>query len=380
MRPWMIVLSSAAVAIVAAAAIARPELSLTQRSAIVPSLMPLLPKLAVTALAAYALCAILLTAGSLVGSSLRLRRHLARTPAHHGPAGSDWTAAFEASALRRLAPALAFAPPRPPRADGTVVVQGRFRPEEARRETARLCYIWAARTHFFSALIVLAAAVGLGVAQQYGPLPVSIGPIPTVPAASIVIGLMLLAVLTRLAVDVTVEPLIEMVARLPAEPVEVALLRRAIELLEAGRVPAAARDAVAPVAAMQIPDRLVGVFEEGHRALVDAVERLSATTAVLAATARSSIEGLETAVRDSELRGQPAAETSIIDSAGLSRLQDVVAALTAALERVPAWPTAGDSVAGDSAAGIGPGPSRREAEPDLARELKTLLQEIGTAS
>ena len=40
---------------------------------------------------------------------------------------------------------------------------------------ARLYHIWAARTHFFSALIVLAAAAALGLAQQHGALPVVAG-------------------------------------------------------------------------------------------------------------------------------------------------------------------------------------------------------------
>jgi len=373
MKPWMIVLSSAVVAIAAALAMARPELSLTAHSEIVPSLMPLLPTLAVTALAVYALCAILLTAGSLVGSCLLLRRRLARTPAYHGPARPDWTAAFEASGLRRLAPALGVPPPRLARAHGAVVVQKLFRPEEARREAARLCYIWAARAHFFSALIVLAAAVALGAAQQHGALPVSIGPIPTVAAALIVGGLILLAVLTRLAIDVMVEPLIEIISGLPAEPVEAALLRRAVELLEAGRTANPVLDGNAAAAMVQIPEQVVGVFEAGRRALFDAIEHLSATTDGLAVATRSAIEGLEAAIRDGGLRQHPAAETSIPDTAGLSRLHEAVVALTAVLERVPASAAAGDS-AGD------PASPRREAEPDLAQELKKLLQEIGTAS
>ena len=78
MRPWMIVLSSAAVAIAAAAGVAVPELSLTPHSATVPVLVPLLPTLVVTALAGYALCAILLTAANLVVGCLLLRRRVAR--------------------------------------------------------------------------------------------------------------------------------------------------------------------------------------------------------------------------------------------------------------------------------------------------------------
>ena len=127
MRPWIIVLSSAVVAAAAVAALARPALSLAPPAAILPGLMPLLPTLVVAALAVYALCAILLTSGNLIAEALRLRRHLDRNPPHHGPARPDWTAAFERSGLRRLIPPPAAVQPRPAPADGTVVLQGRFR-------------------------------------------------------------------------------------------------------------------------------------------------------------------------------------------------------------------------------------------------------------
>ena len=95
MRLWIIVLSSAVLALAAAAALVRPEVTLTPHAAILPSLMPLLPTVAVTALAVYGLCTILLTSGNLIAEGLRLRRYLARNPPHHGPARPDWTAAFE---------------------------------------------------------------------------------------------------------------------------------------------------------------------------------------------------------------------------------------------------------------------------------------------
>jgi hypothetical protein len=376
MKPWMIVLSSALVAIAAVAGVAMPELSLTPHSGIVPKLALLLPTLVVTALAGYALCAILLTTGSLVVGCLLLRHRVAGAPAQRDPARPDWSAALAASGLRRLMPALAVPPRRPARgheADGTVVLQSRFRPEEARREMARLYRVWAARGHFFSAVIVLTAAAALGLAQQHGALPQASGPIPTIPAALILVGLILLAVLGRLAVDVAVEPLIELLARLPAEPVEVALLRRAVELLEAGPTATPAQDDSALASMLQIPDRVVGVFEDGRRALFDAIEHLSATTDGLALSTRSAIEGLEAAVRDTERRQPPATESVLLDAAGLSRLQEAVVALTAALERAP--PSAiGDHAAGHDSAGPG-----RDADPHLAEELKQLLQEIGTA-
>ncbi len=374
MKPWMIVLSSALVAIAAAAGVALPELSLTPHPEIVHHLVPLLPTLMVTALAGYALCAILLTAASLVFSCLLLRHRVVGAPAQGGPTRPGWAAALAASGLRRLMPAAAVPPRRSARVDGAIVLQSRFRPEEARREMARLYHIWAARSHFFSALIVLTAAAALGLAQQHGALPQASGPIPTVPAALILVGLVLLAVLGRLAVDVAVEPLIELLSRLPAEPIDVALLRRAVELLEAGPAASSAQDDGALASVLQIPDRVVGVFEDGRRALFDAIEHLSATTDGLALSTRAAIEGLEAAVRDSERHQRLATESAIPDAAGLSRLQEAVVALTAALERAPPLVPVGERSTGPDSAFAG-----RDADPRLADELKQLLHEIGTA-
>ncbi len=372
MRPWIIVLSSATAAIAAAAAMAWPALSLTPPGAIAPALIPLMPTLAVTALAVYALCAIVLAAGNLVVLSLRLRRHLAPGPAHQGPARPDW-AAFADSGLRRLAPPSANPQPRSARPDGAVVLQGRFHPGEARKEVARLYYIWAARTHFFSALIALACAVALGAAQQHGLLPIVTGLIPTVPAGLILVGLILLAALARLAVDVTIDPLIEAISGFPTESMDVSLLRRAVELLEVAPTPRRDRDLGDSASISQVPDRLVSALEEGHRALSNAIERLSATTDGLASTAQSSIETLESTFRVAEQR-QPPAMPAMADVAEFSQLRQAMVALTAALERIPPGPAAGR----DMAPGTDLAARRREAQPDLADQLKQLLQEIGT--
>jgi hypothetical protein len=372
MRPWIIVLSSATVAICAAAAMAWPGLSLTPPAAIAPALIPLMPTLVVTALAVYALCAIVLAAGNLVVVSLWLRRHFAPNSAHQGAAPPGW-AAFAESGLRRLAPPLANLQPGSARPDGMVVLQSRFHPEEARKEVARLYYIWAARTHFFSALIALACAVALGAAQQHGPLPLVTGLIPTVPAGLILVGLILLAILARLAVDVTIEPLIEAIAGFPTEPIDVSLLRRAVELLEVAPTPRRERDLGDSASISQIPNRLVSALEEGHRTLSDAIERLSATTDGLAATAQSSIETLESTFRGAEQRQRPAIPAAA-DMAELSQLRQAVVALTAALEHIPPGPAASR----DMATGTDLSTRRREAQPDLADQLKQLLQEIGT--
>lgn len=369
MRPWIIVLSSATAAIAAAAAMAWPALSLTPPAAIARTLIPLMPTLVVTALAVYALCAIVLAAGDLVVLSLWLRRHLAPNSAHQGPARPDW-AAFADSELRRLAPPSANPERHSTRADGMVVLQSRFHPGEARREVARLYYIWAARTHFFSALIALACAVALGAAQQHGLLPIVTGLIPTVPAGLILVGLILLAALARLAVDVTIDPLIEAISGFPIESMDVSLLRRAVDLLEAAPTSRRDRDLGDPASISQIPDRLVSALEEGHRALSNAIERLLATTDGLASTAQSSIETLESTFRSAEQRQLPA----MADTAELSQLRQAMVALTAALERVPT----GLVTTRDMEPGTDLAARRREAQPDLADQLKQLLQEIGT--
>ncbi len=379
MRPWIIVLTSVAVAIAAAAAMAGAVLPLTRHAAIMPALTPLLPELAVVALGVYALCAMVLIAANLVGLSLLLRRHFARTPAYRGPAGPDWTAALAAGGLRRLAPLPAAPQPRPARPDGAVVLRRSFRPEEARREVARLCYIWAARTHFFSALIALAAAVALGEAQQHGSLPVVVGPIPTAAAGLIAVGLILIAVLARLAIDVSIDPLIDTMARLPAEPVETALLRRAVELLEAAQSVSLERGREVPAAATQIPGqipaRLAGALEQGQRALSEASERLVAATDGLAALNRSSLEAIEMRLHTVEQSRPAPGRPALAEAAELSQLREAVVALTEALQHVPAPPIA---VGVESAIGTDVAVRRQQAQPALADELKRLLQEIAT--
>ncbi len=371
MRPWIIVLSSAVLAVVAAVSVIWPELSVTPRGAILPSLKPLLPSLVVVALAVYALCAILLTSGDLIEGALRARWYLVRNPPHHGPARPDWASAFDRNGFRRLVPPRAAVQPNPAPADGTVVLQGPFLPGEARREVSRLFYIGAARAHFFSAVIVLAAGVVLGAAQPYNRLSLMPGPIPTVPAGLAVAGLALLAFLARVAVDVAAEPLIEMISRLPAETAETGLLRRTAELLATAATVNPSRAAAAPIDPVLIPERLGEVLEQGHRALFEAVEHLSTTTDGLATTTRSSIEALEAAFRATELREQTYAQHAVLDTAAMTDLRDAVAALTGILQSIRGMPaTAEDDLA--------PNSPRRDRQPDLALELRKLLKEIET--
>jgi hypothetical protein len=334
-------------------------------------LTPLLPAVLVAALTVYALCAILLTSGDLIIGGLQLRHYLAHNPPHTGSAWPDWVAAFDSSRLQRLLPPRAAVQPNPVPADGAVVLQGPFEPHEAWREVARLYYIGAARAHFFSALVMLVAGVMLGAAQAHGPLSFLPGPIPTVPAALAVAGLVLLAILARIAVDVAAEPLIETISRLPAETTEVGLLRRIAELFAAAppanRPPAAA----APAPTLAIPERLDEILEQGYRAVFEAIERLSVTTEGLATTTRASVEALEAAFRAAEQREPAGSPFSAGDAAVMTELRDAVRGLTAVLEHVRHAP----AIEGD----VEP-PAFHGRGPDLALELRKLLQEMETAS
>jgi hypothetical protein len=242
---------------------------------------------------------------------------------------------------------------------------------------ARLYYIGAARAHFFSALVVLIAGVVLGAAQAHGPLSFLPGPIPTVPAALAVAGLVLLAILARIAVDVAAEPLIETLSRLPAETAEIGLLRRIAEVFAAAP-PANRPSAAAPASMPEISERLDAILEQGHRALFEAIERLSVTTEGLAATTeglatttRSSVEALEAAFRGVELREPAGAPYDVGDVAVMTELRDAVRSLTAVLQYVRHAPAVEGDIGSPASHGRG---------PDLALELRKLLQEMETAS
>ena len=160
----------------------------------------------------------------------------------------------------------------------------------------------------------------------------------------------------------------ETISQLPAENIEVRLLRRAVEVLEAA--------SGAPGSTPHLPDRLIGAIEEGHRALRDTIGRLSATVDALGATMQSSVEAVETAMRTTVARLPLIAENSYADAARFSELHAAVEVLTAVLQGLTALP--------DNGGALLPGPDivprRRVVEPQLTRELRKLLQEIEAAS
>jgi len=374
MRPWMIVLSSAIGALFVAAATAIPGAINAPHGEIAPVMLSRWPAVAVAALAVYGLCTVLMTTTTLVADILRLRHHLAQTAADQVSAGREQRAVL-VTGLRRLAPRLAaaLAHSGDPRGGGALDI--RLTMSDIRGEMARLYYVWLARCHFFSALIVLAGIAALALVHDRASLPIEPGAIPTASAMMIIAGLILLGVLGRTAVDVTSEPLLDAICQLPAERIEVRLLSRAVELLElACNRPLTGETMLTPPA--QIPERLVASIEQGHDALFDAINRLSANTEALEAAMRTSVEALETTMHSAAAQQRPTEDSKLAGAAGFSELQTAVEQLTAVLQRLSAVPEGGDEA--KSATDRAPR-SRMAAAPRLARELRQLLQEIEAA-
>ena len=372
MRPWMIVLLSMACAILIAAGLAGPEVLGAALTGSSTAILPGLSMLAVAALAVYALCAMLLATGALLTETLLARHRLDRAGGYHTLAPRDWIQALGTNGLRRLIPRPATEPIEGAAADSMTQLPGRFDSGIARREISRLHYIGLARAHFFSALIVLTALVGLGIAQDHEGARLALVTIPTTSTTLILIGLILLAILSRIAVDVAVEPLIEAISELPAEGVEIGLLRRAVEILES----AATVHSRGPVATLPPPDRLAAVLEENQRTLLDAVRHLSATTDALGATMRSSVDALGEAMSLSQAQLPATADNGEANSYKFTELQGAVEGLTAVLKGLTTPPDIAEQppIGADLAARL------HAHEPQLARELRKLLQEIEIAS
>jgi len=359
MAPWTIVLSSAIGAIVLAGVLAIPELVSVPRSEIGATLVQHLPALVVGALGVYGLGAILLTTADLVAAVVRIRQQLTRAALGLASAWQDWTAAFGTKSYRRLATSLAR--PGSDTGNDSAVLPTTCTASEARSEISRAHYISLAKSHFLSVLIILVGVVGLGIAQDHAALPFQSGAIPTVSTILIVVGLVLLAILGRIAVDVTAEPLLETFSQLSAESHEVGLLRRVVEML------GPARDAVEGGAMNDFrpgfPEQLVSALEEANRPLLDALIRLSENTQSFEAALNSSIMALETKMHAADAQ-QPVDGNAI----PLAELQAAVEELTAVLRQLSAVPEQTQQPV--------PVVRRTGPTPGLAGELRRLLAEI----
>jgi hypothetical protein len=392
MRPWKIVLASAVVAICAAAAMLRPGLAIVRPDAVVPWLLPRLPALGLTLIAVYALIAIISSAGGLIAAALDLRRDLLRTDAlSQAAAALDWIAAFDATPLRALVPRPVGALPKSGRHGTTILLDVRFDPREARAEAAHVYYLWLARTHSLGALVGLAAIAALGFAQGQGGLPFLADRIPIGPAVLVLFGLLLLVLLGRYAIDVTIDPLVDAMSRLPWEQVDAGRLRHAVDLLETARVDAVTSGRSLAGIPSELPERLVLALEDSGRALTLASERLSAAAETQGFATRSAVERLEATLRESVNSTRSWENSGDAGGAQIAALQASVEALTAALERgaAAASPAGGldqdryalvDAVERLSATAETQGTATRSAIEGLEAAMRELALSAGTAS
>ena len=290
MRAWTIALLSLIAAAASVAGLARNLLPAGTPAEIGPVLAAHWPSLSIAAIAAYALAALLLTSAVLVIDMSRLRRRLARLAAqpHHG--GRDLAEAFEPSRLRPLAARLGG-----PADNGSADVA--IRPGELRAEIARLHYIWLIRTQFFTALALLVAFALIRGVQHYRPELAPPGDIPVVLTAIVLVGLVLLAGLSRLAIDTAGEPIVGAAARIPWHQPESPLTRRITDMLQATRsdIAAQARKPARPSSG-ELPDQLARVLDRSRRNSANAAASLSAAAEALRASTASMESTIESAL------------------------------------------------------------------------------------
>jgi hypothetical protein len=174
-------------------------------------------------------------------------------------------------------------------------------------------------------LIVLTALVGLGLAQDHRSVPFLLGEIPAISAILMLVGLILLAILSRIAIDVATEPLIETISQLAAEHIEIGLRRHLVEVIEAVST-ATAVNVGAPASTLQLPERLEAVIEEGQRGLLDATRHLSRTTDAVGARIGSSVDALNAAISAAAVQLPPTADRGN-EAFGFSELQRLEAVI-----------------------------------------------------
>jgi len=385
MRVWIIAVLSLVAAVAAVAALAVPGLRGVAASEIIPILLPYSPTLAVLALVAYAFAALLLTTGTLAGDMIGLRGRIARLAEAGVPTQHDIGAVFGPSRLARLTPRFAptSTPGVPIAAEAIIGTPEIVRPGEVRSEIARLHYIWLARTQFFTAFVLLAATAATGFVQDYAasliPLP---SLIPTVWAFLALGGLILLAGLSRLVIDVTVEPIVEEMLRLPGERPETRLLRRMTELVDSAPTPTpAVRSEMAPASrpmSEESLERLAMAVEESRRAWLDSVADLSAAAAALRSPMSVSAEALEASLHGALERLATAApsgtDTGSFDAGAFAEFQVAVERLTLAINRLGTPSEAPANEAGSPSSEAAP--RRSSAANRVAAELAKLLREI----
>jgi methyl-accepting chemotaxis protein len=360
MRIWIIVLAAffAALVVVGAwigiglAAAPSSGLASPGLASFVPSR---LPALVLAALTVYALVALLAVAGTIVIDTARARQRLARLAA---PNRWDWMEVFAATGLSPLATRLLdLAPFDRERARARLVLQSRFDAVGARREIGHLYSGFLVQAQFITALalVLVFAAVGLiRDGAQFAAMPDSI---PVVPALAVLGMLAALAVLGRIVVAAATEPLIEAIARLPIERLDLQLLHHLARLAEGGEAARAGAPGAALTAAIgKLLERLVHSLDESRNSLGEAIAELAAQATRLTAAMHAA------AARAEDGRAQ---------AADLAELRTTLTQLTTLMEGLAGTAPAGPAREASARAGevsvIAPSRS------DIGREVRDLL-------
>jgi hypothetical protein len=321
-----------------------------------------LPTLVLAGLVLYALVALVLVAGTIAVDAARVRHRLDRLAL---PNPWDWTEAFSGTSLSPLAARLLdLAPIDTERSRARIVLQSRFDAAHARRETGQLYSGSLVRAHFVTALALLLIFAGAACVYN-GTIAILPAGAPVAPALAAIAILALLGVLGRIVVAAAAEPLIEVIANLPFERLDIELLRRLTGLAEGGEAARIASSGpVLSSAIGKLLERLVYALDEGRNALVEAIANLSREAEALSATMRSMAEE----------RGGERSEPPVDD---LSELRTTLTQLAATLEglvgagaQLPAGP-AGEATARQSeAAALG------ATRSEISREVRDLLADF----
>lgn len=325
-------------------------------AAIVPSH---LPALVLMGLAVYALVALVLAAGAIGLDAFRVHRRLACLAV---PNQQDWMAAFAATALEPLAARiLDLGPLDRDWGRAGIVLQSRFDAAQARREIAQLYSTALVRAQFGTALALALALAALGFVHAGTALALAPAGIPAVPAIAAVVVLALFGLFGRMIVEAAAEPLLETISGLPAERLDIELLRRLAWLWEEGDATRTGGSEAALTSAIgKLLARLIDALDEGRISLVDTMTGLSAQAEALAGAMQSAVDrGTERgAGRD------PVPDLAEFRSA-VAQLRTVMEGLAAAAQQAPAG-----SAAGTSGAEIG------AARSELSREVRSLLADF----
>jgi hypothetical protein len=354
MRPWIIACSGILVAVLAAGGLASPWLHTTPPSALAASAAAHAAPLALAALATYALWTLLATTAVWESELYRLRARLAGLVEKPQPPPRQLAALCAETRFQLVAVWLGGEPAEPaPEAGGAAAM-----PEALRGEAVRLLHIWLARAHFYSALALLAALAAFGIVEDYRPVLPLPSAIPTMWALLALVGLVLLALLARLGIEVSVEPVVEPLRWLAAG-------RRASELTK--RRAATPADAALTAILKELGQRIASAVDSRRDAALAAAAKLAAATEAGTAALRSSVDGLQAALDAAveRLPGQPPVDPP----AGFAELQAAIERLTAALTQLGEPAEAGEGLTTRS-------PGRVVADEKLARELAQLLREI----